>query len=66
MLATREPMHRKVIGLYGPEVAGFMNLSAAEVKEAIDGDDSGDTVSVDNVAQIWSRFKRDLRDELGG
>ncbi len=66
VLATREPMHRKVIALYGPEVAGFMNLSAAEVKEAIDGDDSGDTVSVDNVAQIWSRFKRDLRDELGG
>lgn len=66
VLARREPMHQKVIRLYGPEVAGFMNLSAAEVKAAIDGDDSGDTVSVDNVAQIWRRFKVELEEELGG
>lgn len=66
VLATREPMHQKVIRLYGPEVAGFMNLSAAEVKAAIDGDDSDDTVSIANVAQIWRRFRVDLEEELGG
>ncbi len=66
VLARRDPMHQKVIRLYGPEVAGFMNLSAAEVKAAIDGDDSGDTVSVANVAQIWRRFKVDLEEELDG
>lgn len=66
VLATRSPLHQKVIRLYGPEVAGFMNLSAAEVKAAIEIDGSGDTISVDNVAQIWRRFKVDLEEELGG
>lgn len=66
MLATRNPLHQKVIRLYGPNVAGFLDLPADEVKAAIDGDDSTDTVGVDNVAQIWSRFKRDLREELDG
>ena len=66
VLATRNPLHQKVIRLYGPDVAGFLNLPADEVKAAIDGDDSTDTVGVDNVAQIWSRFKRDLREELDG
>lgn len=65
VLARRSPLHQRVIRLYGPEVAGFMNLTAAEVKEAIDGDGTNETVSVDNVAQIWSRFRRELREELG-
>ena len=64
VLATREPMHQKVIRLYGPEVAGFMNLTAAETKAAIDGDGSGDTVSEANVNQIWSRFRRDVQGRL--
>ena len=64
VLASRSQMHRKVIRLYGPNVAGFMDLPAAEVKARIDADGSGDSVGVDNVAQIWSRFKRDLEAEL--
>ena len=66
VLATREPLHQKVIRLYGPEVAGFLNMSAAEVKAAIEADGSGDTVSINNVAQIWRRFKVDLERELDG
>ncbi len=65
LLAKRSPLHQKVIRLYGPEVAGFMNLGAAEVKEIIDGDESDDTVSVDNVQKIWSRFRQELEEELG-
>lgn len=66
VLATRNPLHQKVIRLYGPNVAGFMDLPADEVKAIVDGDDSDDTVSVDNVAKIWSRFVKELRGELNG
>lgn len=65
VLATRSPLHQKVIRLYGPEVAGFLNHPAAEVKAIIDGDDTDDTVSVNNINKIWSRFRLDLERELG-
>ena len=64
LLATRNPLHQKVIRLYGPGVAGFENLSAEEVCDRIAADGSGDAMSVDNVAKIWSRFKGDLRRQL--
>lgn len=66
MLASRNEMHQRVIRLYGPNVAGFMDLPAEEVKVRIDAAPGNEAVSVDNVAQIWSRFKRDLRAELDG
>ncbi|MEO7197949.1 MAG: sigma factor [Solirubrobacterales bacterium] len=66
VLAQRNPLHQKVIRLYGSDVDGFEDLPADEVKSRIDGDESEDTIGLDNVAQIWSRFKRDVREELGG
>lgn len=66
VLAGRNPLHQKVIRLYGSEVAGFDDLPADQVSAKIASDGSGDSVSVDNIAQIWSRFRRDLREELGG
>ena len=64
VLETRNPLHRKVIRLYGAGVPGFEDLSADQVCERIAADGSGERMSVDNVAQIWSRFKRDLKGEL--
>ena len=64
VLATRNPLHVKVIRLYGSGVPGFEDLPADEVKARIDGGDSGDSVSVDNVAQIWSRFRRDVEEAI--
>lgn len=60
VLADQSPLHQKVIRLYGPDVAGFENLPAGEVKARIEADGSGDTVSVDNVAKIWSRFRLEV------
>ena len=60
VLATRSEQQRKVIRLYGPDVAGFLNLPADHVAARIDG------MSAANVHKIWSRFKQDLRSELDG
>ena len=60
LLATRPEEQREVIRLYGPGVAGFENLPADEVAAQIDG------MSPANVHQIWSRFRRDLREALDG
>lgn len=65
VLGRRNEMHRKVIRLYGPNYAGFMDLSAEETVEAIRSDPSDDTVTVSNVHQIWKRFKTDMNEELG-
>jgi len=65
MLEGRNPMHAKVIRLYGPEYVGFEGLSAEETVARIDGDASEDTVTVANVHQIWKRFKNDVSKELG-
>lgn len=65
VLATRNALHRQVISLYGSVVAGFEDLPADEVSARIAADGSGETVSVDNVAKIGSRFMADLREELG-
>lgn len=66
VLAEQSPLHRKVIRLYGPDVAGFQNLPAGEVKARIESDGSGDTVSVDNVAKIWSRFRLEVAERIDG
>jgi RNA polymerase sigma factor (sigma-70 family) len=62
VLAGRSELHQRVIRLYGPGMCGFEDLPAAEVCERLAAD--GDAVTADNVAQIWSRFKRDLRKDL--
>ena len=59
VLGGRSELHQRVIRLYGPGVCGFDDLPAADVCERLAED--GDSMSVDNVAQIWSRFKRDLQ-----
>jgi DNA-directed RNA polymerase specialized sigma24 family protein len=63
VLARRNPVHRKVIHLYGPEPMGCLNLTGDEVVAAMN--DLGESVSVANVQQIWRRFKVDLESELG-
>jgi DNA-directed RNA polymerase specialized sigma24 family protein len=62
VLAGRSELHQRVIRLYGPGMCGFEDLPAADVCERLAAD--GEPMSVDNVAQIWSRFKRDLRKDL--
>lgn len=64
VLAGRSELHQEVIRLYGPNVAGFLDLPADEVAARIT--DGGGEMSPSNVHQIWSRFKRDLRAELDG
>ncbi len=66
VFATLNPLHQKVVRLYGADVAGFDQLPADEVSARIGADGSGDQVGVDNVAKIWSRFLSDLRGELRG
>lgn len=60
VLATRSGVHREVIRLYGPNVAGFMDLPADEVAARVDG------MTPANVHQIWRRFKTDLEPALNG
>jgi DNA-directed RNA polymerase specialized sigma24 family protein len=63
VLARRNPLHRRIIKLYGPElVEGGEDLSGAAVVERLDAD--GERVSIDNVQQVWRRFKVDLETEL--
>ena len=66
VLTRRSPPHQKVIRLYGSEVFGFEDLSAEEVRARIEADGSGESVSVDNVAKIWSRFRQEVEDEIRG
>lgn len=63
VLDGRSELHRRIIRLYGPGMCGFEDLPAAEVCDRLATE--GESVSADNVAQVWSRFKRDLRSELG-
>ena len=60
VLSTRSEQQREVIRLYGPNVAGFLDLPADQVAARIEG------MSTDNVHKIWSRFRQDLRGELDG
>ena len=60
VLARRSEQQREVIRLYGPNMAGFLDLSADEVADRIAG------MSTDNVHKIWSRFRQDLKRELDG
>lgn len=60
VLSTRSEQQQEVIRLYGPNVAGFLDLPADEVAARIEG------MSTDNVHKIWSRFKQDVRRELDG
>lgn len=63
VLDRRSETHRRMIMLYGPEPMGGENLSGAEVVERMLAE-HGESVSVDNVAQVWRRFKVDLDKEL--
>lgn len=66
VLATRNPLHQQVIRLYGSGVDGFEDLSAGAVSARIEAAGTGERVTVDNVAKIWSRFIGDVRRELDG
>jgi len=52
-----------MIRLYGPEPMGGCDLTGSEVVERM-RHDHGEVVSVDNVQQVWRRFKVDLAREL--
>ena len=60
LLQTRSAEQQEVIRLYGPNMAGFLDLPADEVAARIDGMTSA------NVHKIWSRFRADLREALDG
>ena len=63
VLATRNPLHQRIIQLYGPElIDGGEDLSGAGVVERLGA--GGEQVTVDNVQQVWRRFKVDLKAEL--
>ena len=64
VLAGRSPLHQRVVKLYGPNLLGFLDLSAAQVCAEIAGN-PGETMTEANVHQIWRRFKKDLAVELG-
>jgi len=63
VLDRRSIKHRQMIMLYGPEPMGGENLSGAEVVERMLAE-HGESISVDNVAQVWRRFRVDLEKEL--
>ena len=65
VLAGRSEVHREVIRLYGPNVAGFLDLTGDETAAQINERFDGEPMSVANVHQIWKRFKNDLELELG-
>jgi len=63
VLARRSESHRRMIMLYAPGAMGGEDLSGAGVAERMLSD-HGEEVSVDNVQQVWRRFKVELDDEL--
>ncbi len=63
VLDRRSDLHRRMIMLYAPEPMGGSDMSGAEVVERMQSDDGTD-VSVDNVQQVWRRFKVELEKEL--
>lgn len=63
VIIRRSELHRRMIMLYAPEPMDGEHLSGAEVVERIAAD-TGETVSVDNVQQVWRRFKVELEKEL--
>jgi DNA-directed RNA polymerase specialized sigma24 family protein len=65
VLETRSPLHQDVIRLYGPHELNFMACSAAETAERVMAIHQGETMSEDNVHQIWSRYNAELHRELG-
>ena len=64
VLADRSEVHREVIRLYGPNVAGFLDLPGGETAARINERHGGESMTVANVHQIWKRFKNDLEREL--
>lgn len=62
LLAERSELHQRVIRMYGPEAMNGMNLTGAEVVDALAG--QGEEMTIANVQQIWHRFKNDLKAEL--
>ncbi|MEZ5075669.1 MAG: hypothetical protein R2691_12710 [Solirubrobacterales bacterium] len=63
VLDRRSAKHRQMIMLYAPEPMGGENLNGAEVVERMLAE-HGESTSVDNVAQVWRRFRVDLEKEL--
>ena len=63
VLATRNETHKRMIMLYAPGLMGGDDLSGAQVVEQMVAE-HGEAVSIDNVQQVWRRFKVDLEKEL--
>jgi hypothetical protein len=61
VIATRNELHQRIIRLYGPDPFGEA-LSGAGAVERLAAE--GEIVSVDNVQQVWRRFKVDLAKDL--
>lgn len=62
-LGRKKEFHQLVIKLYGPEELGYHALDAATTCEFVAAK-LGEEISEDNVAQIWRRFRLDLKDAL--
>lgn len=65
VLEERNEVHQRVIRCYGPNPLGFLDLSARETVSEVERLHPGQTMSEDNVHQIYKRFKDDLSEELG-
>jgi DNA-directed RNA polymerase specialized sigma24 family protein len=63
VIARRSELHQRMIMLYAPEPMGGEHLTGSEVVERMRSG-YGTEVSVDNVQQVWRRFKVELEKEL--
>jgi len=63
---TDDPVHRRVVELYGPGEFGFAELSAREVASAVNEEarDGDSTMSEGNVHKIYQRFRDRVRAAL--
>lgn len=60
---TDDPVHRRVVELYGPGEFGFAELSAREVASTVNGEgqDGSSPMSEGNVHKIYQRFRDRVR-----
>lgn len=60
---TDDPVHRRVVELYGPGEFGFAELSAREVASTVNGEgqDGNSPMSEGNVHKIYQRFRDRVR-----
>jgi RNA polymerase sigma factor (sigma-70 family) len=64
--ALEDPLHRRVVELYGPGEFGFAEMSAREVVENVNGDarDGQAPMSETNVHKIFQRFRDRVREAM--